>query len=56
MQPEATRGGLAPQFLADDPPRPQQALETADIDRHQIVAVALVAWRKLLGDVDERAR
>ena len=32
MQPDAARGGLAPQFLADDPPRPQQTLEAADVD------------------------
>jgi hypothetical protein len=56
VQPDAARGGLAPQFLADDSPRPQQALEAADIDGHQIVAVPLVAWRKLLGNVEERPR
>ncbi len=56
MQPDAARGGLAPQFLADDPPRPQQTLEAADIDGHQFVAVPFVAWRELLRDVDERAR
>jgi hypothetical protein len=32
VQPDAARGCIAPQFLADDPPRPQQALEAADID------------------------
>ena len=55
VQPDAARGGLAPQFLADDPRRPEQPLEAADVDRHQIVAVPLVARRELLRDRCERA-
>ena len=52
---DAARGGLAAQFLADGARRPEQPLEPADVDRHEIVAVPLVARRKLLGDGDERA-
>ena len=52
---DAARRRLAPQLLADGARRTEQPLEAADVDRHQIVAVPLVARRELLRERDERA-
>ena len=46
----AARGRLAAQLVADRARRPEQPLQPADVDRHEIVAMPLVARRELLGD------
>src|SRR5260221_8225109 len=56
MQASAARRRLAPQLLADATRRAEQALEAADVNRHEIVAVPFVPRRELLCDVNERAR
>ncbi len=49
---DTARGRLAAQFLADGPRRAEQAPQSADVDRHQIAAVAFVARREFLCDCD----
>ena len=51
---DPARGRLAAQLLADGARRAEQPLQPADVDRHEIVAMPLVAGRELLGDGDER--
>src|SRR5215831_12422045 len=51
----AVRRRLAAQLVADRLRRPQQTLEPADVDRHEIAVVQLVARRELLRDLRERA-
>ena len=50
----AARRGLAAQLLADRLRRPEQPLQSADVDRHEIAAMQLVARRKLLRDRGQR--
>ena len=48
---DAAIRGLAAQFVGDGSRRTEQTLETIDVDRHDIVAVPLVARRKLARDI-----
>jgi hypothetical protein len=48
----AAGGGLTAHFFADRLRRPEQACEPADVHRHEIVAVPLVARREFLRDGD----
>jgi len=53
---QSARPRGSPDFFPDAPRIAQQPIEPADVDRDKIVAMALVAWRKVAGQCDERAR